>query len=118
MLIWNTRRIHGTPFLERYEQLLLQYGTDYGQVNRRNISREALLAFFREGGMREARFAIRQLFDFEGLRGRLLSSSYSPQPGHPKYEPMMRELRDIFDSCQHDGTVSFDYETEVYWGEV
>lgn len=118
VLIWNTRLTHGTPFLERYEMLLHRYGSDYGQVNHRNVSREALLAFFRKDGMREARFAISQLFDFDGLSGRLLSSSYSPQPGHPHYEPMMAELRAIFDDCQQDGIVSFDYETEVYWGEV
>lgn len=118
VLIWNSRLTHGTPFLEEYERLLHTFGTDYGKVNHKNISRETLAAFFKEGGLREARFTNRQLFDFEGLRGRLLSSSYAPLPGHPNYEPMMTELRNLFDRNQQDGNVFFDYETEVFWGEI
>lgn len=118
ILVWNTRLTGGTPFLEGYERLLQELGTDYGQVNHRNISHEMLVDFFKPQGMTEARFPNRQVFDFDGVAGRLLSSSYSPQPGSPGYEPMMRELRELFDRCQENGTVDFDYVTEVYWGEV
>ncbi|WP_372660780.1 class I SAM-dependent methyltransferase [Cohnella sp.] len=118
ILIWNTRVTQGTPFLEDYEQLLIALGTDYAKVNHRNISREKLVAFFREDYLQEARFTNRQVFDYDGLSGRLLSSSYSPIAGHPKYEPMMAALRDLFDRHEQGGVVHFDYETEVYWGEV
>lgn len=117
VLIWNSRLTHGTPFLEEYDRLLHTFGTDY-EVSHKNISQETLLSFFKEGGLQEARFTIRQLFDFEGLSGRLLSSSYIPVPGHPSYKPMMRELRNLFDRNKQDGKVSFDYETEVFWGGV
>ncbi|MFC3802768.1 class I SAM-dependent methyltransferase [Cohnella sp. GCM10012308] len=117
-LIWNTRLTSGLPFLEAYEALLLRLGTDYATVNHRNITPEQLAAFFVPGTKREARFPNRQLFDFDGLSGRLRSSSYTPVPGDPNYEPMMRELRDIFDRYQQDGRVSFDYETEIYTGSV
>jgi hypothetical protein len=59
-----------------------------------------------------------QEFDFAGLKGRLLSSSYSPVPGHRNYDPMMTELQNLFDRNHQDGTVPFDYETEIFWGEV
>lgn len=59
-----------------------------------------------------------QEFDFEGLSGRLLSSSYSPVPGHPNYNPMMTELQNIFDRHNQGGVVPFEYETEIFWGEV
>lgn len=118
VLIWNSRLTQGTPFLEEYEQLLHKFGTDYGTVNHKNISREILLAFFKEGQMQEARFTYRQLFDFDGLSGRLASSSYSPAPGQPNYEPMMTELRGLFERNKKNGKVSFDYETEMFWGEV
>lgn len=117
-LIWNARLTHGTPFLESYERLLYQFGTDYAQVNHRNVPREALLAFFKEGGMREARFGNRQVCDWEGLKGRLLSSSYCPVPGHPNHEPLMEALRRLFDRSEQGGTVAIEYETEIYWGEV
>ena len=42
---------------------------------------------------------MRQEFDYAGLEGRLLSSSYAPGPEHPKHRPMLHELRRIFDSA-------------------
>ncbi|RED54936.1 class I SAM-dependent methyltransferase [Cohnella lupini] len=117
-LVWNTRITEGNAFLEGYERLLQELGTDYGKVNHRNISREMLVDFFKPGALRDARFSIRQVFDFEGLSGRLLSSSYCPQPGDPRYEPMMASLRELFDENEREGTVNFDYVTEVFWGEV
>ncbi|MFC4601036.1 class I SAM-dependent methyltransferase [Cohnella hongkongensis] len=118
ILVWNTRLKEGTPFLEGYEKLLRGLGTDYEQVNHQNISREMLNDFFRKDGLSEARFDNRQVLDFDGIAGRLRSSSYTPQPGHPGYEPMMRELRELFERTSENGTVNFDYVTEVYWGEV
>lgn len=118
ILIWNSRLTHGTSFREEYNQLLHTYGTDYEKVNHKNISQTMLLSFFKEGSMHEARFRMSQKFDFEGLKGRLLSSSYSPVPGHANYDPMMTELRNLFDKNNQDGLVEFDYETEIFWGEV
>lgn len=118
VLVWNSRLTEGTPFLEEYERLLLRYGTDYAKVNHRNISVDALRAFFKEGTMEKAVFPNRQIFDYDGLSGRLRSSSYSPPPGSPGYEPMMAALKELFARHQQDGVVFFDYETEVYSGEV
>lgn len=118
VLIWNSRQTHGTPFREEYDRLLHTFGTDYEKVSHKNISLETLNSFFKGGGMQEARFTIQQAFDFEGLSGRLMSSSYSPVLGNPNYEPMMAELRNLFERNKQDGKVFFDYETEVFWGEV
>lgn len=117
ILVWNSRLTEGTPFLEAYEQLLHTFGIDYIAVHHRNITPDELRSFF-SGAMNEARFVNRTSLDYEQLRGRLLSSSYVPQPGHGRYEPMLSELRHLFDRCSSNGTVDFDYETEVYWGEV
>ncbi|CAH1199235.1 tRNA 5-carboxymethoxyuridine methyltransferase [Paenibacillus plantiphilus] len=118
VLIWNSRLTHGTPFREDYDRLLHTFGTDYHKVNHKNISPEALATFFKAGEMHEVRFTNGQAFDFEGLSGRLLSSSYSPEPGDHNYEPMIQELRSLFDRNKQDGKVSFDYETELFWGEI
>ncbi|AZN38739.1 class I SAM-dependent methyltransferase [Paenibacillus albus] len=118
VLIWNTPLTEGTPFREGYEQLLLTYGTDYKTVNQKNILPEALAAFFRPGAMQEVRFENQQQFDYEGLCGRLASSSFVPVSGDPKYEPMMAALRTLFEQCQKDGLVNFDYETRLYWGSL
>ncbi|MCY9528912.1 class I SAM-dependent methyltransferase [Paenibacillus alvei] len=118
VLIWNSRLQQGTSFLEEYEQLLQRYGTDYEKVQHKNISEEALSAFFAPNQMTVARYTMSQLLNEEELAGRLLSSSYAPEPGHPNYEPMKAELARIFERNQQNGVVSFDYETEIFWGEV
>jgi SAM-dependent methyltransferase len=118
ILIWNTRLTSGSPFREQYEQLLLSYGTNYINVKHTNITIDTLGSFFRKDGLHEQKFNLNQWFDLEGLRGRLLSSSYSPIEGHPHYVPMMMELARIFERNQRNGEVSFDYETQVFWGEL
>ena len=91
--MWNERRVADTLFLRNYERLLKTYGTDYAEVDHRRIDAAALRAFFGRRGFRFARFDNAQRFDFEGVRGRLLSSSYAPGAGHPNHEPMLAELR-------------------------
>jgi ubiquinone/menaquinone biosynthesis C-methylase UbiE/catechol 2,3-dioxygenase-like lactoylglutathione lyase family enzyme len=118
ILIWNTRITSGSPFREQYEQLLLSYGIDYINVKHTNITKDTLGSFYRKDELHEEKFYLNQWFDLEGLTGRLLSSSYSPVEGHPNYVPMMMELARIFERNQRNGEVSFDYETQVFWGEL
>jgi SAM-dependent methyltransferase len=117
VLIWNERKIDTTPFLRAYEKLLLDFGTDYQDVRHKRTT-EAIDSFFAPSPFQKRVFAMRQEFDFEGLRGRLLSSSYTPAPGHPKHDPMLRDLRRIFDAYEENGRVSFDYDTRVYYGRI
>ncbi len=114
-LVWNTRKTGATPFLVEYERLLQDLSVDYRQVDHRNVTGESLARFFRD--FRKRTFPNAQEFDFEGLSGRLLSSSYAPLPGHPNFEPMMRELRRIFHQHQVNGVVRFEYDTELYFGQ-
>ncbi len=88
-IFWNTRLLSGTPFREGYEALLQRYGTDYAQVAERYGSDQDMRDWFGDGLRGLARLPHRQRLDFDGLRGRLLSSSYAPPPGHPNHEPML-----------------------------
>ncbi len=117
-LLWNDRRIDTTAFLQAYEAVLLDYATDYREVNHRNVSDEMLSRFFGSGGFTKAVLPNSQLFDYAGLEGRLLSSSYVPAPGHPNYDPMLKRLREIFDAHQMDHCISFDYDTQVFSGRI
>jgi hypothetical protein len=63
-------------------------------------------------------FENRQIFDYEGVKGRLLSSSYTPEPGHPAHQPMLDELAAIVRAHQVDGSVAFEYDTNVYYGQL
>lgn len=116
-LVWNNRRNRTTPFLRDYEALLQRFGTDYGQVNHRNVDSKRIAAFFgRE--VAPLRIPHSQELDHEGLRGRLLSSSYTPAAGDPRHEPMLEALDGLFARHQRDGRVRIDYDTELYLGEL
>ena len=117
-LIWNDRRIDSSPFLRDYEDMLQTYGTDYKEINHKNIQDPTVFTPFFGGGYQEAAFDNIQRFDFEGLMGRLHSSSYVPSPGHRNYAPLAKRAKEIFDACQLNGKVAFEYDTRVYYGEI
>jgi ubiquinone/menaquinone biosynthesis C-methylase UbiE len=117
VLMWNTRRTD-SPFLRTYEALLKRYGTDYRAVRHENVGPEALGRFFGPGGYAWRVLANGQRLDRAGLAGRLLSSSYTPGPGHPDHEPMLRDLDRLFDEFQRDGQVQLEYDTELYFGRL
>lgn len=115
---WNSRRLTGTAFLEGYEALLRRFGIDYAAVAERHADDERMRAWFGAGLRGTARFEHRQRLDFDGLRGRLLSSSYAPKAGQPGHVPMLRALRELFDATATDGIVDMDYDTRIFAGEV
>jgi SAM-dependent methyltransferase len=117
-IYWNSRRLTGTPFLVGYEALLQTYGTDYTSVAERYADEPSMREWFGAGWRGTAQFEHGQLLDFAALRGRLMSSSYAPKEGHPNHAPMIAALHELFESCQVEGKVSFDYDTRVYVGEV
>ena len=59
-----------------------------------------------------------RIFDLEGLRGRLRSSSYAPTEGQPKFAPMMAELEQLFAANQRDNQVRMDFSCWVYLGQL
>jgi len=117
VLLWNERLTDSTPFLREYEHLLLDYGTDYWDV-RHERTTDAVNEFFDPSPFHERVFDMRQEFDYAGLEGRLLSSSYAPGPDHPNHPPMLRDLRGIFETHAIGGRVRFDYKTRVYFGRL
>jgi SAM-dependent methyltransferase len=116
-IVWNDRLTDTTPFLAAYEELLQRFGTDYGEVNHRRIDRVALEAFFR-GRFATHTFENAQTMDFDGLCGRLLSSSYAPGPGHPEHDAMLARLAEIFAAHQRGGGVTIEYATRLYVGNL
>ena len=117
-VIWNERKKDLGAFAEAYEQLLRTYGTDYARVSETYPESRRMSQLFGHGNLQQRIFGNEQRLDFEGLRGRLLSSSYAPAGGHPKHEPMVAELRRIFDAHAENGRVRFEYDTHVYYGHL
>src|SRR6266478_4371064 len=117
VLIWNERSTDTTPFLRAYEDLLVTYGTDYGQVRHEHTT-DNIGSFFAPAPFAARVFEMRQQFDYAQLEGRLLSSSYAPLEGHPGYRPMLEELRRVFDGQQENGRVGMEYRTRMYYGHL
>ena len=119
VLIWNDRVSSGSRFAEQYEQLLVRFGTDYAQVHHRGkTTGENLGRFFGSAGYDHISFPNEQRLTYEQFVARVLSSSYMPGPGHTSHEPMMRELRRIFDENQRASSVTIAYNTIVFSGRL
>jgi SAM-dependent methyltransferase len=119
VLVWNQWSADLSPFLADYQGLLATFSLDANRVRHSNSEVEAeLAAFFEPDGHAVQKLDNKQNFDFQGLKGRLLSSSYAPLPGHPSHEPMMVRLGDIFEAYQQNGMVEFLYKTHIYYGQI
>lgn len=112
-LIWNSRRFD-TPFLKDYEELLQQFGTDYNEIKHNNITDDVIKNFFQNNEVKFAEFDYVQKFDFSGLKGRLLSSSYVPDEKDPKTISMLADLQKVFDKHQVGNKIDFAYKTKIY----
>jgi ubiquinone/menaquinone biosynthesis C-methylase UbiE len=117
VLLWNERCTDTTPFLREYEELLLQYGTDYETVRHEHTT-DNIGGFFAPTAFEQRVFDMQQEFDYAQLEGRLLSSSYAPGGGHPQHEPMLRKLRRVFEAHQRNGRIGMDYVTRMYYGRL
>jgi SAM-dependent methyltransferase len=116
-LLWNERPPEVTPFLADYEALLRRHAPEYTRITASRADVGTMREFL--GAEMELRtFANRQVLDFEGLNGRLMSSSYAPEPGSADYEPMIALLREVFERHERDGRIVMPYSTLVYFGPL
>lgn len=117
VLIWNERQLDTNDFLRDYEGLILEFGTDYKTIRHEKINDGIISDFFR-GNLQQASFIHSQTIDYEGLKGRLLSSSYIPNESQPRFAEMMKELKQLFTKHQKDDTIEIIYDTKVYYGQL
>jgi SAM-dependent methyltransferase len=117
-LIWNVRR-EDTPFLRGYEALLRAHAPEYAASGvPAQADLEVIRPFFAPCEFVAHSIPYLQCFDREGLRGRLLSSSYAPAAGMPGHEAMMAALDALFEAHQREGRVAFEYDTRAFVGRL
>lgn len=116
-LLWNERHLDSNDFQREYENFLHQFATDYNEVRHENVTREVIGNFF-QIEFKQATFQNSQTFDFEGLQGRLLSSSYTPTVEHPRFAAMIEELKRLFTKHAKDGKINILYDTNIYYGQI
>jgi len=121
VIVWNDRLTDETEFLMEYENLLHNFSVDYDVVNLKNSVKDVrnyFLSFVDNKSFKEASFKNFQEFDFQGLQGRLLSSSYVPTSDHENFVPMLNELKRIHELHNKEGLVKFEYDTILYSGRI
>ncbi len=115
-LIWNERELDINEFLRDYEKILVEFGTDYEQVRHENINTDILRGFFGDK-VRQATFQNVQSLDFDGLKGRMLSSSYMPTAENPRFDAMIKKLESLFAEHAENGRIEILYKTNVFYAQ-
>jgi ubiquinone/menaquinone biosynthesis C-methylase UbiE len=118
VIFWNERKTTHTRFQREYEMFLKKYCQDYGKVTQKNITPHQFIEFFGSQEYNVIRLDNLQEFDFEGLKGRLQSSSYSPDYNHKIYPEMINNLYNLFSKHSVENKVTFEYNTEIYYGKI
>ena len=120
VLIWNDRDA-GDPgidtFLGEYEKILIKFGSDFKKVRQNNIDKKTFDVFFKKK-YQVKEFYNYQVFDYIGLKGRLLSSSYIPLKAGKKFDLMLENLKELFDKYKKNGKIKFEYICEIYAGKI
>lgn len=113
VLVWNSRSTKSS-FQKEYEKALLDNIEEYKFVNHRNISESEISNFFFPKTMNKICIDNKQVLDMQGLKGRLLSSSYCPKSGDV-HNKLMEKIEQIFRKYQVNNEIEFEYETQIYW---
>ena len=91
-----------------------KYGTDYEKVRHDNLDKRIFEEAF-EAEFSRKTFLNVQPLDFDGLKGRILSSSYMPSETDAAFEPMEIELRRLFEKYAESGRIQILYSTNIFY---
>jgi len=117
-ILYNNRRLSGDLFHDAYERFLLAFGIDYTAVKQQHVGRKRLAQFFSPSPMTCAAIPNAQPLSLDALEGRILSSSYMPQPGHPRFDAMRAAVARLFADTQSNGTVTMHHDCLACWGQL
>ena len=117
-LIWNLRDVEADDFQRDYEAMLRKHIPDYKETHKRSASDEHIMRYFAPEKVDIFQTANEQNFDLPALKGRLLSSSYTPKPPNPEFEALMQDVEKLFERSQVNGRVRFLYKTNLSLGRL
>lgn len=117
-LVENMLCTSGTSFTVAYHRLWQTCVQGYSTTFNLARAKQNLVAFYGTDLIEMEVFNNKQVVDYNGLKGRLLSSSGSPEPGHPTYPVLISELENLFQTYQVDGNVTIEYETVLWCGQL
>jgi SAM-dependent methyltransferase len=106
--IWNIRG--ESPFLSDYQALLRRFSSEYAVIESWEETLARLRVHPRVEAPRELEAPNAQVFDLDGLRGRVWSSSYV-RHGVSDHEGFDAALRAVFAAHAREGAIEFPYRT-------
>ena len=115
VLIWNERDIENDEFQKEYDGILTKLIPQYSEVKHTDITIEKIKDFVSPLKLNTTVFNYEQVFDFDSLIGRLLSSSYCPDERSKLFHEVKDELFNSFNCHQTNGLIVFPYKTKLYW---
>ncbi len=118
VLVWNERKRTGRPFYIDYENLILKYALDYTGIRHWETGDNIFDEFFGDEGYHFNSLKNSQFLDLEGLKKRVMSTSYLPAAGEPGNVEMIIELELLFSKYKENGRVCLEYDTKVYIGKL
>jgi len=117
VLIWNIRT-GSSRFNQAYEQIVSKYAAlPYSRHDPKDKELSENLNTFLGDYVQET-FRNSQALDYEGLLGRVLSSSYISLLEDSKYQLMVSDLRTLFNEHQERGFVQIEYDSEIYCSQL
>ncbi len=111
-ILWNIQT-RDNDFDRKYEEIKEKYGEDY--ITIRKSHEPDLHTFFSPGKYKVVKFPHFVLMDYDGLIGRIASSSFMPTAGNPHYAAMTEEVNTLFNNHQENRLVRFNYETHLHY---
>lgn len=113
-LVWNERD-DADPFTNDYGEIVDGFANRFVLAGFQNGPELVMRLLARGGlhGVRRESFSNRQRLDYEGLMGRVRSTSYAPREG-PMHASMIAKLDASFAHHQRDRAIDLVYRTDVY----
>ena len=115
-LVWNTRKTDGSPFLRAYEGLLNEFGTDYGAVRHDRNEASRRTVFFPRGYRARSRSPTPSASTAPACAAACCPRPTPPAPTTPAAPKCSPPWIGCSTPTSRDGTVTIDYDTELYHG--
>lgn len=113
VLMWNLRKRVPDEFMNEYMEIVLKYSENLNLKS--DSDKETIPNFFKPKTVHKKVFNNPQIFDYERLKGELLSYSYMPTETHENFPSMIKELENLFNKHNNNGEVTIQYETHLHY---
>ena len=116
-LLWNLR-MEDAPISIQCAEVFRKYCPRFKGYNTGMKAGDPRISDFFEGKFQTKEFDFPLTYDGEHFLTRYLSSSYSLKEGERGFEKCIKEVKQIFDIYQENGTVTVPNKTYLYFGRI